>query len=171
MQQNQKAMTEQQSRKKERNRTSSRKFRDTVIAKHGLMCYFCAAILVDADRIPKSQWIEMKSWYLFWRDRFVTHRQRYLTIEHLVRIIDGGLTTIDNCVPACLECNLKRNAAMQKKRALCSWCNVNKARRGDLCRCCHKLVTTPILQMLEFSYVMRRVGEFRYKELSYKGHS
>ena len=30
---------------------------------------------------------------------------KFESIEHVVRIADGGGTTADNCVPACLDCN------------------------------------------------------------------
>ena len=39
-----------------------------------------------------------------------------LSLDHIIRLADGGTHSISNVQPACLTCNQKRNAGIKKQR-------------------------------------------------------
>ena len=45
-----------------------------------------------------------------WRCAYCGHRESKLTMDHIVPLISGGAHDISNVVPACLDCNCKKNA-------------------------------------------------------------
>ncbi len=65
-----------------------------------------------ARELRKSQW---------WKNRIAAGRCHYceaqvppreLTLDHIVPLVRGGQSTRGNCVPACKECNSKKQSLL-----------------------------------------------------------
>ena len=69
-------------------------------------------LVAKARELRRSQW---------WRNRIAQGKCHYcgaevapaaLTLDHVVPLVRGGRTTKGNCVPACKECNSRKQSLL-----------------------------------------------------------
>lgn len=145
----------------QRNKTRNRTFRDLIVEKYGLNCTFCHVDLIDADRLPRCFWVKMRNdGTLVWKRQNgeiqITH---CLTLEHLLPIGKGGLTTVENVVPCCAPCNCERNMSNQpRKQHFCVVCGRKRRRSQSLCDEC-AVKKGVILKQLHDSWLLRVLSQ------------
>ncbi len=100
---------------------NQKKFLVRLIQKHGSKCRFCGEHVVRVSSIPESNRVSVKDGLLTYIDNFYREKTKKIaTVEHVVRLADGGTNSLKNLVVACVECNNRRNEeANEKNKELC----------------------------------------------------
>ena len=68
----------------------------TVSEKTGGRCYYCKSLLPENEKLYSPHgtiYMEIRRWH----------------IDHLIPVARGGTDHIDNLVPSCISCNLKKH--------------------------------------------------------------
>jgi 5-methylcytosine-specific restriction endonuclease McrA len=95
---------------------NQKKFLIRLIQKHGSKCRFCGERVVRVSSIPESNRVSVKDGLLTYMDNFSRAKTKKIaTVEHVVRLADGGTNSIKNLVVACVECNSRRNEEANEK--------------------------------------------------------
>lgn len=79
-----------------------------VAVRQGLYCYWCGTRVVREAQIPPAARAGKTETTVFYYDGSVLREAAPATIDHLVRLIDGGTNDPANLVIACAACNAER---------------------------------------------------------------
>jgi hypothetical protein len=103
---------------------------------HGHKCYHCKIPLVHKRTLRNITKLTPNT--VSWIDNNGHPQQcRWATVDHLLRICEGGNNHIDNLVPACAGCNSHRHDT--PKNTPCPKCGVLKKEKYLVCHHCTKL--------------------------------
>ena len=102
--------------KTKRKAISAAKFTE-IAARQGLFCYCCGIKVVRQAEIPAENRLGRGAWTLIYRTNGGELREEACgTIDHLVRVADGGDNAADNLVISCYPCNRERDVKMTGQR-------------------------------------------------------
>jgi len=96
-------------------RGKAKKYRAYVCQKYGSKSFYCQEPLIAISSIPEYNRIRIFTPYIFYYDnKKRLCRQRFLTLDHVVRLTHKGSNDKDNLVPACERCNISREPHYRK---------------------------------------------------------
>jgi hypothetical protein len=122
-------------------RTAARKRRKRVLQKHGYQCYWCKIPLVLPEQVPEHKFCYIRNQHIYWREdpRGPVQCTPMVTLDHLKPLREGGDSSVSNLVPACTDCNGKRDAedlkALETPEQICS--RIRREWRGRLLHLVH----------------------------------
>ena len=76
-----------------------------VMAKHG---FKQSLPFNNNPKLTRLEWCAT----CWWCGKFI--RKREITLDHVIPVSEGGLTCVENLVPACFECNQERSKPIKK---------------------------------------------------------
>lgn len=85
-----------------------------VVARQGSSCFWCGIRVVRVAQIPQKNRLATKDSKIVYRSsNGETRREAVGTVDHLVRVTDGGDNSLENLVISCYPCNVERDNKTQ----------------------------------------------------------
>jgi len=108
-------------------------------AEQNSLCHWCHSATVMLRYIRKESIVRINNGGVVWRIGEETFFARIATVDHLVKVSDGGGNEPENVVMACATCNKDRTKTRSPVpdsiRKVCS-CGAPKHKRSRFCRAC-----------------------------------
>lgn len=98
-------------------RSSQTNLLASLIAKRGSKCQFCGEEVRQVSSVPKQGRLKQSPHWLTYLYCGKEHKVRIATLEHVVRLADGGTYKRSNLRVCCSICNHKRNVQAIKEAA------------------------------------------------------
>jgi 5-methylcytosine-specific restriction endonuclease McrA len=93
-------------KKKARNlRVKARRYFDKLLKLNNYKCYYCDQLILRPKNVKNI--IEVNKDFVLYVDEGI-HLRRTATVEHIVRIADGGTSVRENLTVSCRLCNVSR---------------------------------------------------------------
>lgn len=108
---------------------SAAKFTE-VAARQGSFCFWCGIRVIRESEIPQANRIvKNHSTIVYLSAGGEMREEAFGTIDHLIRVTDGGDNSVENLVTSCYECNQERetktlayNRPFARRRVPCGTC-------------------------------------------------
>lgn len=95
-------------KKNKRKSVSQQKFSDVAI-RQGMFCFWCGVGVVKETQIVQSKRVTKSLGRIQYYSGDELRDDAIATIDHLIRVIDGGTNEVANLVISCANCNFERD--------------------------------------------------------------
>lgn len=119
------------SEKKKRKSVSQKRYSEVAV-RQGSFCYWCGIKVVRESQIPVNKRLMKNKTSIIYLCGEDIREDAIGTIDHIIRIADGGNNSLTNLVISCVSCNLERdkyakayNRPFSRKRVICNNCGGN----------------------------------------------
>jgi 5-methylcytosine-specific restriction endonuclease McrA len=131
--------------RKRRDRDKARKKVPELLIKQEGKCYYCGREIICIASILNNNIVHINNGKgtVLYTSNGEDILAYYATVEHKVRMIDGGKNDEENIVASCYKCNIRKNKEIQEGKPYSSYCKLckkikdNGFRNSKWCKACH----------------------------------